>query len=64
MQGKQLPVALPLANVAVGHSSGAALPMGLRRLGVDPSHSTTTIQVIMDCLGVVITVGVCYRLLG
>jgi cation transporter-like permease len=44
--------------------SGAALPMGLRRLGVDPSHSTTTIQVIMDCLGVVITVGVCYRLLG
>lgn len=34
---------------------GAILPLLLRRLGVDPAHSSTTIQVIMDILGVVFT---------
>jgi len=35
---------------------GAVLPLLLKRLGVDPAHSSTTIQVIMDILGVVLAV--------
>ena len=35
---------------------GAVLPLFLQKLGVDPAHSSTTIQVIMDILGVVLTV--------
>ncbi|KAL3789646.1 hypothetical protein ACHAW5_002363 [Stephanodiscus triporus] len=35
---------------------GAILPLGLQRIGVDPAHSSTTIQVVMDILGVVLTV--------
>eukprot|EP00816_Leptocylindrus_hargravesii_P011254 CAMPEP_0196824028 /NCGR_PEP_ID=MMETSP1362-20130617/90115_1 /TAXON_ID=163516 /ORGANISM="Leptocylindrus danicus, Strain CCMP1856" /LENGTH=288 /DNA_ID=CAMNT_0042204139 /DNA_START=107 /DNA_END=973 /DNA_ORIENTATION=+ len=35
---------------------GAILPIGLKKIGVDPAHSSTTIQVIMDIMGVVITV--------
>lgn len=35
---------------------GAVLPLALRRLGVDPAHSSTSIQVIMDILGVVLAV--------
>lgn len=35
---------------------GAVLPLFLQRLGVDPAHSSTTIQVVMDILGVVLTV--------
>jgi Mg/Co/Ni transporter MgtE len=35
---------------------GALLPLILRRINVDPAHSSTTIQVIMDILGVVLTV--------
>jgi len=35
---------------------GAVLPLGLKRLGIDPAHSSTSIQVIMDILGVVMTV--------
>ena len=34
---------------------GAVLPLLLKRLGVDPAHSSTTIQVIMDILG-----GMCF----
>ncbi len=30
---------------------GAVLPLGLQRIGVDPAHSSTTIQVVMDILG-------------
>ena len=30
---------------------GAVLPLLLQRAGVDPAHSSTTIQVIMDILG-------------
>lgn len=35
---------------------GAVLPLGLKRLRVDPAHSSTTIQVLMDILGVILTV--------
>jgi len=35
---------------------GAVLPLGLQKLGVDPAHSSTTIQVIMDILGVFVAV--------
>jgi cation transporter-like permease len=35
---------------------GAILPLVLQKMGVDPAHSSTTIQVIMDILGVVLTV--------
>jgi hypothetical protein len=35
---------------------GSLLPMGLKLLRIDPAHSSTTIQVIMDILGVTITV--------
>lgn len=35
---------------------GAVLPLVLKKLGVDPAHSSTTIQVMMDILGVVLTV--------
>mmetsp|Transcript_15791 Transcript_15791/g.34188 ORF Transcript_15791/g.34188 Transcript_15791/m.34188 type:complete len:466 (+) Transcript_15791:61-1458(+) len=35
---------------------GAVLPLLLQKVGVDPAHSSTTIQVIMDILGVLLTV--------
>lgn len=35
---------------------GAVLPLFLKRLGVDPAHSSTTIQVVMDILGVILAV--------
>lgn len=35
---------------------GAVLPLALKRVGVDPAHSSTSIQVIMDILGVVLAV--------
>lgn len=35
---------------------GAVLPLVLKKVGVDPAHSSTTIQVVMDILGVVLTV--------
>ncbi|GKZ00007.1 hypothetical protein MPSEU_000954100 [Mayamaea pseudoterrestris] len=35
---------------------GAVLPLILKRVGVDPAHSSTTIQVAMDILGVYIAV--------
>jgi cation transporter-like permease len=38
---------------------GALLPLGMRTVGIDPAHSSTTIQVIMDILGVLITVHIC-----
>lgn len=42
---------------------GAVLPLLLKKLGVDPAHSSTTIQVVMDILGVVLTVAVSGALL-
>lgn len=35
---------------------GATLPLGMKLVGIDPAHSSTTIQVLMDILGVTITV--------
>lgn len=35
---------------------GAVLPLLLKKIGVDPAHSSTTIQVIMDILGVLLAV--------
>lgn len=35
---------------------GALLPLGMKKVGIDPAHSSTTIQVVMDILGVTITV--------
>ena len=35
---------------------GATLPLAMYRCGLDPAHSSTTIQVLMDILGVTITV--------
>jgi cation transporter-like permease len=42
---------------------GAALPILLERLGVGASNAATTIQVVMDVSGVLITVVVCQALL-
>ena len=52
-------IAITLALFMIVLSSvclGAVLPLLLKRIGVDPAHSSTTIQVIMDILGVIITV--------
>lgn len=42
---------------------GAALPFGLARFGVDPANAGTSIQVLMDCLGVLITCVCCHYVL-
>eukprot|EP00934_Nitzschia_sp_Nitz4_P007596 Nitzschia sp. Nitz4//scaffold51_size120721//50471//52142//NITZ4_003726-RA/size120721-snap-gene-0.37-mRNA-1//-1//CDS//3329553859//7586//frame0 len=42
--------------VAISIVLGALLPLGMKRLGIDPAHSSTTIQVVMDITGVTITV--------
>lgn len=52
-------IAVTLALSMIVFSSiclGAVLPLLLQKIGVDPAHSSTTIQVIMDILGVVLTV--------
>jgi Mg/Co/Ni transporter MgtE len=35
---------------------GAVLPLLLKKIGVDPAHSSTSIQVVMDILGVILAV--------
>lgn len=35
---------------------GAILPLLLKKLDIDPAHSSTSIQVVMDILGVILTV--------
>jgi cation transporter-like permease len=42
--------------VLISVVTGALLPLGMYLVGIDPAHSSTTIQVIMDITGVVITV--------
>ena len=42
---------------------GCFLPLIMKRVGIDPAHSSTTIQVLMDILGVTITVTVCSLIL-
>ena len=36
--------------------TGALLPLGMHKMGLDAQHSSTTIQVLMDILGVTTTV--------
>lgn len=49
--------------VIISVNVGAMLPMGMQAVGIDPAHSSTTIQVVMDITGVLITVQVCGFLL-
>jgi len=43
--------------------AGAALPFGLAYAGLDPANAGTTIQVVMDIMGVTVTCIVCYLIL-
>uniref|UniRef100_A0A6U3RF58 SLC41A/MgtE integral membrane domain-containing protein n=1 Tax=Ditylum brightwellii TaxID=49249 RepID=A0A6U3RF58_9STRA len=43
---------------------GALLPLGMKMVGIDPAHSSTTIQVVMDILGVTITCFMSSLILG
>lgn len=43
---------------------GAALPLLLRRLNMDPAHASAAIQVVMDISGVALTCAVSSRVLG
>lgn len=45
-----------MAIVLVSVLTGAVLPLGLRRCGIDPAHASTLIQVLMDIGGVWITI--------
>jgi len=54
-------VAIATALAVIVFSSiclGAVLPLLLKKINVDPAHSSTSIQVVMDILGVLITVAV------
>lgn len=42
--------------VLISVAIGSTLPLGMKKVGIDPAHSSTSIQVIMDILGVLITV--------
>jgi len=42
---------------------GTLLPLLMNYVRIDPAHSSTTIQVVMDILGVTITVNVCALIL-
>ena len=42
---------------------GASLPFGLAKLGLDPANAGTTIQVVMDILGVATTCVTCHFIL-
>jgi cation transporter-like permease len=44
--------------VIISVAVGAMLPLGMQAVGIDPAHSSTTIQVVMDITGVLITVQV------
>jgi len=59
-------IAVTVALALIVFSSvclGAILPLGLKKLRVDPAHSSTSIQVVMDILGVVLAVAVSSLLL-
>ena len=45
-----------LMIVGISIILGAIMPLGMKLIGIDPAHSSTTIQVVMDILGVSITV--------
>jgi Mg/Co/Ni transporter MgtE len=42
--------------VIISVAIGATLPLFMNFVKIDPAHSSTTIQVLMDILGVTITV--------
>ena len=42
--------------VAISVGIGSTLPLLMKKVGIDPANSATTIQVVMDILGVLITV--------
>jgi len=42
--------------VVISIGLGTVLPLVLRKLHVNPAHSSTTIQVVMDILGVLLTI--------
>ena len=44
--------------VVISVALGAFLPLSMYYAGIDPAHSSTTIQVLMDIAGVLITVHV------
>ena len=44
-----------LAIVLISVALGSLLPLGMIKCSIDPAHSSTTIQVLMDILGVSIT---------
>ncbi len=46
------------AIVAISVGIGSTLPLAMKKVGIDPAHSSTTIQVLMDIFGVLITVSV------
>mmetsp|Transcript_14338 Transcript_14338/g.29726 ORF Transcript_14338/g.29726 Transcript_14338/m.29726 type:complete len:492 (-) Transcript_14338:287-1762(-) len=50
--------------VFISIAIGSCLPVGMKLVGIDPAHSSTTIQVIMDILGVTITVHISKILLS
>mmetsp|Transcript_29788 Transcript_29788/g.30214 ORF Transcript_29788/g.30214 Transcript_29788/m.30214 type:complete len:288 (-) Transcript_29788:214-1077(-) len=52
-----------MSIVFISVVTGAMLPMLLQAMDIDPAHSSTTIQVIMDILGVLITCAVSTLLL-
>lgn len=52
-----------LAIVTASVLLGTGLPFALARLGADPAHAGTSIQVVMDILGVAITCLTCQAVL-
>ena len=52
--------AIVLISVGIGNM----LPLGMKKCGIDPAHSSTTIQVVMDIMGVLITICVSSFVLG
>ena len=51
--------AIVMSSVVIG----TTLPFGLARIGADPAHAGTSIQVVMDVLGVAVTCVVCHFVL-
>lgn len=52
-----------IAIVVISIGLGSTLPLAMKKVRIDPAHSSTTIQVIMDILGVSITCWVCALIL-
>jgi Mg/Co/Ni transporter MgtE len=45
--------------VSLATTIGAALPLGMHRMGMDPAHGGPAIQVVMDIGGVLLTCIIC-----